>query len=144
MCNKPKECFIYENKCWWRREFFFSDNKWWINYIETLDTNYHFNNCIDASIVQNNIWMITNDKMDLKFIIFTTAMRILELTRLCTARVIYEKKKKMKKIRSCLTRWRSVFSQLKLIHNFKCSICVRQRIFFCLVGLRRSRDTWER
>ena len=31
--------------------------------------------------------------MDLKFIIFTTAMRILELTRLCTARVIYEKKK---------------------------------------------------
>ena len=30
--------------------------------------------------------------MDLKFIIFTTAMRILELTRLCTARVIYEKK----------------------------------------------------
>ena len=37
--------------------------------------------------------MITNDKVDLKFIIFTTAMRILELTRLCTARVIYEKKK---------------------------------------------------
>ena len=37
--------------------------------------------------------MITNDKVDLKFIIFTTAIRILELTRLCTARVIYEKKK---------------------------------------------------
>ena len=36
--------------------------------------------------------MITNDKVDLKFIIFTTAMRILELTRLFTARVIYEKK----------------------------------------------------
>ena len=38
--------------------------------------------------------MITNDKVDLKFIFFTTAMRILELTRLCTARVTYEKKKK--------------------------------------------------
>ena len=37
--------------------------------------------------------MITIDKVDLKFIFFTTAMRILELTRLCTARVIYEKKK---------------------------------------------------
>ena len=36
--------------------------------------------------------MITNDKVDLKFIIFTTAMRILELTRLFTARVSYEKK----------------------------------------------------
>ena len=36
--------------------------------------------------------MITIDKVDLKFIFFTTAMRILELTRLCTARVIYEKK----------------------------------------------------
>ena len=52
--------------------------------------------------------MITNDKVDLKFIIFTTAMRILELTKLCTAWVTYlkkkkKKKKKMKKIRSCLT-----------------------------------------
>ena len=37
--------------------------------------------------------MITIDKVDLKFIFFTTAMRILELTRLFTARVIYEKKK---------------------------------------------------
>ena len=36
--------------------------------------------------------MITIDKVDLKFIFFTTAMRILELTRLFTARVIYEKK----------------------------------------------------
>ena len=41
--------------------------------------------------------MITNDKVDLKFIIFTTAMRILELTKLCTARVTYLKKKKKKK-----------------------------------------------
>ena len=41
--------------------------------------------------------MITNDKVDLKFIIFTTAMRILELTILCTARVTYLKKKKKKK-----------------------------------------------
>ena len=40
--------------------------------------------------------MITNDKVDLKFIIFTTAMRILELTKLCTARVTYLKKKKKK------------------------------------------------
>ena len=51
------------------------------------------------------------------------------------------KKKTMKKIRSCLTRLRSVFSQLKLSHNLKCSMRVRQRIFLCLVGLRRSRDT---
>ena len=36
--------------------------------------------------------MITIDKVDLKFIFFTTAMRILELTRLFTARVSYEKK----------------------------------------------------
>ena len=36
--------------------------------------------------------MITIDKVDLKFIFFTTALRILELTRLFTARVIYEKK----------------------------------------------------
>ena len=36
--------------------------------------------------------MITIDKVDLKFIFFTTAIRILELTRLFTARVIYEKK----------------------------------------------------
>ena len=41
--------------------------------------------------------MITNDKVDLKFIIFTTAMRIIELTKLCTARVTYLKKKKKKK-----------------------------------------------
>ena len=40
--------------------------------------------------------MIKNDKVDLKFIIFTTAMRILELTKLCTARVTYLKKKKKK------------------------------------------------
>ena len=38
------------------------------------------------------------------------------------------KKKKMKIIRSCLRRWRSVFSQLKVIHNFKCNLCLRQRI----------------
>ena len=41
--------------------------------------------------------MITNDKVDLKFIIFTTAMRILELTKLFTAWVNYLKKKKKKK-----------------------------------------------
>ena len=46
-----------------------------------------------------------------------------------TARVIaQQKKKKMKIIRSCLRRWRSVFSQLKVIHNFKCNLCLRQRI----------------
>ena len=55
-----------------------------------LDTNYRFNNCIGSSIV-HNIWMIKIDKVDLKFIFFTTAIRILELTRLFTARVIYEK-----------------------------------------------------
>ena len=55
-----------------------------------------------------------------------------------TARVIYEKKKKkkkkMKKIRNCLTRLKSVFSQWKLIHNFKYSLRLRQRFFWYLVG----------
>ena len=36
--------------------------------------------------------MITNDKVDLKFIIFTTAMRILELTRLLRGSFMKKKK----------------------------------------------------
>ena len=47
--------------------------------------------------------MITIDKVDLKFIFFTTAMRILELTRLFTARVIYEKKNDEENKKLCNT-----------------------------------------
>ena len=67
-----------------------------------------------------------------------------------TSRVIYEKKKKkVKKLRSCVTRLRSVFSQWKLIHNFKYSLRLRQRFFLVFGGsemesryLRKLENEW--
>ena len=85
--------------------------------------------------------MITIDKVDLKFIFFTTAMRILELTRLFTARVIYEKKNDEENKKLSNTLKIRVFPVFCDFYNFKCSMRVRQRIFLCLVGLRRNRDT---